>query len=71
MPMSAELPVQAPAADRRKRINGAWNDVLKMSGISVVVAVAALFVVMLVAASVTLPKSALDTTTSAEFWIGP
>jgi hypothetical protein len=71
MSMSAELPVQIPAADRRKQINWAWNDILKMSGNSVVVAVAALFVVILVAASVALSKSTLDTTVIGEFWMGP
>ena len=71
MAMSAELPVQTPAADRSKQIDWAWNDVLKISGDSVVLAVAALFLVILVAASVALPKSTLDTTVSGELWIGP
>jgi len=73
MPMSAELPVHTPAADRRNQIDWTWNDVLKTSGTSVVVALVALFVVILVAASVTLPSSTLDTPTpvSTEFLIGP
>ena len=73
MPMSAELPVHTPAADRRNQIDWTWNDVLKTSGTSVVVALVALFVVILVAASVTLPSSPLDTPTpvSTEFLIGP
>jgi hypothetical protein len=71
MPMSAELPVQSPAAARRKQIDWAWNDVLKTSATSVVVAVAALFVVILVAVSVTPPTSTLDASVSTEFLIGP
>ena len=42
-----------------------------MRGNSVVVAVAAVLVVILVVASVTLPKSMPDPAVSAEFWIGP
>src|SRR5689334_3237552 len=55
MTMSAELPVQTPAADRQQ-IDRAWKDVLKIGGDSVVLAVAVLFLVILVAASVTLPS---------------
>jgi hypothetical protein len=68
MPMSTELPVRATIADTRKRINWAWNDVLKGNADSVVVAVAALIVVVLVLASVALPKSL---PISPEFWGGP
>jgi len=50
---------------------GAWNDVLKVSGNSLVVAVAALFVVILVMASVTFPKSMHDPAITGEFWVGP
>jgi hypothetical protein len=66
--MPTELPVRAPVADARKRINWAWYDVLKANEDSVVVAVAALIVVVLVLASVALPKSILI---SPEFWGGP
>ena len=68
MPMSTDLPVRATVADPRKRINRAWNDVLKANTDSVVVAVAALIVLVLVLASVALPKSI---PISPEFWIGP
>jgi hypothetical protein len=57
MPMSTDLPVRALDADTRKRINSTWNDVLKANTDSVVVAVAALIVVVLVLARVALPKS--------------
>ena len=68
MPMSTEIPVRARVADTRKRINWAWNDVLKANTDSVVVAVAALIVVVLVLASVALPNSI---PISPEFWVGP
>jgi len=71
MPMSAELPVQSPVADGRKQIDWARNHALKMSAISVVVAIAAVFVVVLVAAAVTLPTSTLDIPAGSEFLIGP
>lgn len=71
MTMSAELPVQTPAADRQQ-IDRAWKDVLKIGGDSVVLAVAALFLVILVAASVTLPSSTRDNAyPSSEFLMGP
>ena len=71
--MPTELPLRAPVADTRKRINWAWinwawNDVLNANADSVVVAVAALIVVVLVLASVALPKSI---PISPEFWGGP
>jgi hypothetical protein len=56
MPMSTGLPVRALVADTRKRINSTWNDVLKANTDSVVVAIAALIVVVLVLARVALPK---------------
>lgn len=68
MPMSAELPVRTPVVDTRERIKWGWNDVLKANTDSVVVAVAALIVVVLVLASVALPKSI---SISPEFWGGP
>ena len=68
MPMSTDLPVRAPVADTRKRINWVWNDVLKANTDSVVVAVAALIVLVLVLASVALAKSI---PISPEFWGGP
>jgi hypothetical protein len=71
MPMSAELPVQMPAADTRKHIGWAGNDVPKISANTVVLAAAALFVVILVAASVAFPNAALDATLTGEFWNVP
>jgi len=71
MPISTELPVQTPVADTRNQVNRAWKDVLKMSVNSVVVAVAALFVVILVVTSVTFHKSMPDQAITAEFWVGP
>jgi hypothetical protein len=73
MPMRTELPLRAPVADTRKQINWAWinrawNDVLNANPDSVVVAVVALIVVVLVLASVALPKSI---PISPEFWGGP
>ena len=68
MPKSTDLPVRATVADTRKRINRAWNDVLKANTDSVVVAVAALIVLVLVLASVAVPKSI---PISPEFWVGP
>jgi len=68
MPTSTDLSVRAPVADARKPINRAWNSVLKANTDSVVVAVAALIVLVLVLASVALPKSI---PISPEFWIGP
>ena len=56
MPMSTGLPVRALVADTRKRINSTWNDVLKANTDSVVVAIAALIVVVLVLARVDVPK---------------
>jgi hypothetical protein len=46
---------RTPIADQRKRIDWAWNDVLKANTDSVVVAVAALIVVVLLLASLALP----------------
>jgi len=66
MPMSTEL--SAPVADTRKRIDWAWNDVLKVSPDTIVVAVAALIVVVLVLASLTLPHSI---PINPELWGGP
>jgi hypothetical protein len=71
--MPTELPLRAPVADARKRINWAWinrawNDVLNANADSIVVAVAALIVVVLVLASVALPKSI---PISPEFWGSP
>ena len=66
--MLTDLPVRAPVADTRKRINWVWNDVLKANTDSVVVAVAALIVLVLVLASVALPKSM---PIGPEFWVGP
>ena len=71
MPISTEIPIQTLLADTRKQVSWTWNGVLKMRGNSVVVAVAALLVVILVVPSVTLPKSMPDPAVSAEFWIGP
>ena len=68
MPMSTGLPVRALVADTRKRINSTWNDVLKANTDSVVVAAAALIVLVLVLASVALPKAI---PISPEFWVGP
>jgi hypothetical protein len=68
MPMSTEIPVRAPVADTRKRIIWAWNDLLKANTDDVVVAVAALIVVVLVLASIALPKSI---PISPEIWGGP
>ena len=68
MPMSTDLPVRATVADTRKRLNRARNDVLKANTDSVVVAVAALIVLVLVLASVAVPKSI---PISPEFWVGP
>ena len=62
MPM--DLPVRAPVANT----NWAWNDVLKANTDSVVVAAAALIVLVLVLASVALPKSI---PISPEIWGGP
>ena len=68
MPMSAELPVRTPVVDTRERIKWGWNDVLKANTDRVVVALAAVIVVVLLLASLTLPKSV---PISPEFWIGP
>jgi hypothetical protein len=66
--MLTDLPVRAPVADTRKRINWAWNDLLKANTDRVIVAGAALIVLVLVLASVALPKAI---PISPEFWVGP
>ena len=66
--MLTDLPVRAPVADTRKRINWAWNDLLKANTDRVIVAGAALIVLVLVLASVALAKSI---PISPEFWGGP
>jgi hypothetical protein len=66
--MPTDLPVRAPVADTRKRINWAWNDILKANTDRVIVAGAALIVLVLVLASVALPKSI---PINPEFWVGP
>jgi hypothetical protein len=71
MAISTEIPIQTLLADTRKQVSWTWNGVLKMSGNSVVVAVAAVLVVILVVASVTLPKSMPDPAVSAEFGSAP
>ena len=68
MPISTEIPIQTLLADTRKQVSWTWNGVLKMRGNSVVVAVAAFIVVVLVLANVALPKSI---PISPEFWVGP
>jgi hypothetical protein len=62
--MPTDLPVRAPVANT----SWAWSDVLKANTDSVVVAAAALIVLVLVLASVALPKSI---PISPEFWGGP
>ena len=57
MPMSTDLPVRAPVAHTRKRINWTWNDILKAHTDSVVAAVPGLIVLVLLLASVALPKA--------------
>jgi hypothetical protein len=66
--MSTELPVRTPVVDTRERIKWGWNDVLKANTDRVVVALAAVIVVVLLLASLTLPKAV---PISPEFWIGP